>query len=182
MKVRMEKMKTAVFTIASKNYFAYVRTIMQSLESSNPHMDRFAVVVDELDDEFVALPRNFQLLELNKLDLPHPDQMKFRYNIMELNTAVKPFAILKLFETYDRVIYFDPDIYVYKKLEPIEDALDNGSNFVLTPHFTGLFEEDGLHPDEPDIMRAGVYNLGFIALNKCHDTVEMVTWWGNKLE
>ena len=86
--------KTVVFTIASKNYFAYVRTIMQSLEESNPHMDRYAVVVDQLDDEFVSLPRNFELLELDRLDLPHPWQMKFRYDIMELNTAVKPFAIL----------------------------------------------------------------------------------------
>lgn len=175
-------MKTAIFTIGSKNYFAYVRTLLQSLEASNPHMDRFAVVVDELDKEFTSLPRNFDLLELNKIDLPYPDQMKFRYNIMELNTAVKPFAILKLFETYDRVIYMDPDIFVYKKLQPVEDALDHGYNFVLTPHFNGLFEEDGMHPDEPDIMRAGIYNLGFIALNKCADTIEMVSWWANKLE
>lgn len=175
-------MKTAVFTIASKNYFAYVRTIMQSLEASNPHMDRFAVVVDELDDEFVALPRNFELLELDKLELPHPNCFKFRYDIMEFNTAVKPFAILKLFETYDRVIYLDPDIFVYKKLQLVEDALDNGYNFVFTPHFNGLFEDDGMHPDEPDIMQAGIYNLGFIALNKCKDTLEMVSWWADKLE
>lgn len=175
-------MRTAIFTIASKNYFAYVRTLLQSLELSNPHMDRFAVVVDELDEEFISLPRNFELLELNKIDLPHPDQMKFRYSIMELNTAVKPFAILKLFESYDRVIYMDPDIFVYKKLQPVEDALDDGYNFVLTPHFNGLFEEDDMHPDETDIMRAGVYNLGFIALNRCADTIEMVSWWANKLE
>lgn len=175
-------MKTVVFTIASKNYFAYVRTIMQSLEKSNPQMDRFVVVVDELDDEFMALPRNFELLELNRLDLPHPEQMKFRYDVMELNTAVKPFAILKLFESYERVIYLDPDIYVYKKLIPVEEALDEGANFVLTPHFNALFRDDGMHPDEPDIMRAGIYNLGFIALNRCADTIEMVSWWANKLE
>lgn len=175
-------MKTVVFTIASKNYFAYVRTLMKSLEDSNPHMERYVVVVDELDDEFIALPRNFELLELNKLELPHPKCFQFRYDIMEFNTAVKPFAIRKLFEKYDRVIYLDPDIYVYRRLEPIENALDSGDNFVFTPHFNGLFENDGMHPSEVDIMLAGIYNLGFIALNKCVDTLEMVSWWSDKLE
>ncbi len=131
-------MKTVVFTIASKNYFAYVRTLMKSLEDSNPHMDRYVVVVDELDDEFIALPRNFVLLELSRLDLPHPKCFQFRYDIMEFNTAVKPFAIRKLFEQYDRVIYLDPDIYVYQRLLPVENALDSGNNFVFTPHFNGL--------------------------------------------
>ncbi|MCI8773029.1 MAG: glycosyltransferase [Lachnospiraceae bacterium] len=175
-------MKTVVFTIASKNYFAYVRTLMKSLEDSNPHMDRYVVVVDELDDEFIALPRNFDLLELSRLDLPHPKCFQFRYDIMEFNTAVKPFAIRKLFEQYDRVIYLDPDIYVYQRLLPVENALDSGNNFVFTPHFNGLFENDGMHPSEVDIMLAGIYNLGFIALNKCADTLEMVSWWADKLE
>lgn len=175
-------MKTVVFTIASKNYFAYVRTLMKSLEDSNPHMDRYVVVVDELDDEFVSLPRNFELLAVKELELPKPKCFQFRYEIMEFNTAVKPFAIRKLFEKYDRVIYLDPDIYVYKKLQPVETALDMGNNFVFTPHFNGLFEDDGKHPGELDIMHAGIYNLGFIALNKCADTLEMVSWWADKLE
>lgn len=175
-------MKTAVVTIASKNYFAYVKTLMQSLEASNPHMDRFTVVVDDLDDEFVSIPFNFNLLTLDELKLPHPNCFKFRYDIMELNTAVKPYAILKLFNDYDRIIYLDPDIYVYEKLQPVEDALDEGYNFVFTPHFNDIFESDDCTPDYPDIMRVGTYNLGFIALNKCDDTVRMVSWWANMLE
>ena len=159
-------MKTAVFTIASRNYFAFVRTLMNSLEKSNPEWIRNVVVVDEIGEEFESIPRNFNLISLDELNLPDPEKMKFRYTIMEFNTAVKPFAILKLFEEYDRVIYIDPDIYVYEKMKEVEDALDQGYEFVLTPHFTGLWEEDGCMPDEPAIMRAGVYNLGFIAMGK----------------
>lgn len=175
-------MKTVVFTIASKNYFAYVKTLMQSLEISNPHMDRFAVVVDDLDDDFTSIPFNFNLLTLDELKLPHPNCFKFRYDIMEFNTAVKPYAILRLFDSYDRVIYLDPDIYVYEKLQPVEEALDGGYNFAFTPHFSDMFEDDGCKPDYTDIMLAGVYNLGFIALNKCNDAVRMVSWWADQLE
>lgn len=175
-------MKTAVFTIGSKNYFAYVKTLMQSLEVSNPQMDRYAVVVDELDEEFTSIPMNFDLLTLDELKLPNPNCFKFRYDIMEFNTAVKPYAILRLFKDYDRVIYLDPDIYVYEKLQPVEEALDGGDNFVFTPHFNDIFEEDGCTPDYPDIMKAGTYNLGFIGLNKCDDTIRMTTWWADLLE
>lgn len=175
-------MKTAVFTIASRNYFAFVRTLMNSLEKSNPEWIRNVVVVDEIGEEFESIPRNFNLISLDELNLPDPEKMKFRYTIMEFNTAVKPFAILKLFEEYDRVIYIDPDIYVYEKMKEVEDALDQGYEFVLTPHFTGLWEEDGCMPDEPAIMRAGVYNLGFIAMGKSESTIEMTKWWADKLE
>lgn len=175
-------MKTAVFTIASRNYFAFVRTLMNSLEKSNPDWERHVVVVDEIGEEFEKIPRNFNLVDLNELNLPGPEKMKFRYTIMEFNTAVKPCAILRLFEEYDRVVYIDPDIYVYEKMQEVEDAWDKGYDFVLTPHFTGYWDEDGCMPDEPAIMRAGVYNLGFIALNKCPETIEMVKWWADKLE
>ena len=175
-------MRTAVFTIGSKNYFAYVKTLMQSLEASNPQMDRYAVVVDDLDEEFESMPMNFSLLTLDQLNLPNPYCFKFRYDIMEFNTAVKPYAILRLFENYDRVIYLDPDIYVYEKMQLVEEALNSGDNFVFTPHFNDIFEEDGCNPDYSDIMQAGTYNLGFVALNKCDDTIKMTIWWADQLE
>ncbi len=174
--------KTAVFTIASKNYFANVHTLMQSLEESNPDMERFVVVVDELDSKFLAQKRNFRVISLGELCLPHPKQMEFRYDIMEFNTAVKPYALRLLLNQFDRVIYLDPDIYVYKTLIPIKKAFDTGAQIVLTPHFNHLFEEDGMHPDEPDIMRAGIYNLGFIALQNGEESREMVDWWAKRLE
>lgn len=173
--------ETAVFTIASKNYFAYVKTLMKSLERTNPDLKRVVIVVDDIDDEFANLERNFELIDLCSLDLPDEDIMKFRYTIMEFNTAVKPFAFLKLFKRFDRVIYMDPDICVYEKMREVDEALDGGHNFVLTPHLLDFYPNDGKLPDEPYIMRSGVYNLGFLALNKADDTIKMVKWWARKL-
>lgn len=177
-------MRTAVFTIASRNYFAFVRTLMGSLEQSNPDWERYVVVADEISEEFQSIIRNFSLLSLQELDLPEKEKMLFRYTIMELNTAVKPFAFETLFEKkgFDKVVYLDPDIFVYEKMREVEEALDNGLHFVLTPHLTGRLEEDGKMPDEPAIMRAGIYNLGFIALRRADTTLEMLRWWQKKLE
>ncbi len=176
-------MKKAVFTIASRNYFACVNTLMQSLESSNPDLERYVVCVDEISPDFAALPKNYELISLDDLKLPHKEQMIFRYTILEFNTAVKPFAIERLFERgYDRVIYLDPDIYVYEQFEELDGEFARGAEFVLTPHYTHLWKEDGKKPGESDIMVAGVYNLGFIALANTADTLEMVRWWQRKLE
>lgn len=177
-------MKTAVFTIASRNYFAFVRTLMDSLEQSNPDWERYVVVADQISAEFEGIARNFTLLSLQELNLPEREKMLFRYSIMELNTAVKPFAIEALFikKGYDKVVYLDPDIFVYEKMSEVEEALEQGSNFVLTPHLTGELQKDGKLPDELSIMRAGIYNLGFIALRRADTTLEMLRWWQQKLE
>lgn len=177
-------MKTAVFTIASRNYFAFVRTLMDSLEQTNGSWDRYVVVADQISADFRQLPRNFHLISLEELKLPDRKKMIFRYSIMEFNTAVKPYAFTLLLETrgYDRVVYMDPDIYVYEPMQEVEEALGCGADFVLTPHLTGMWNEDGKQPDEPAIMRSGVYNLGFLALNNSADAREMVHWWEKKLE
>jgi len=56
------RMRTAVFTIASRNYFAFVRTLMKSLEKTNPQWDRFVGVADEICEEFEKLPKNFNYI------------------------------------------------------------------------------------------------------------------------
>lgn len=176
-------MRTAVFTIASRNYFAFVRTLMQSLEKSNPEYERYVGVADEITEEFSRLPRNFELLSLEELDLPHKDKMLFRYNILELNTAIKPFVFHTIFEKlgYDRVIYFDPDIYVYEKLTELEMCFERGYEIVLTPHLNDVCDDEGI-PNDLDIIKSGIYNLGFLALSKSLNTMKLIRWWEGKLE
>lgn len=177
-------MKTAVFTIASRNYFGVVKALMDSLEKTNANYDRFVGVADEIDSEFAGLNWNFNLLSLDNIDIPEKKKMLFRYTILELNTAIKPFVFKTFFEKlgYDRVIYMDPDIYVYDEMKDVDALLDEGAEIILTPHFTGLWPEDDKLPNEVSIMQAGVYNLGFLALAKGQNSMKMLDWWGKKLE
>jgi hypothetical protein len=87
-----------------------------------------------------------------------------------------------LFENkqYDRVVYIDPDIYVYRPMQEVEEALDNGKLMVLTPHLTGRLDDKS--PDELAILRAGTYNLGFISLARHDSLLEFLHWWQEKLE
>jgi len=96
---------------------------------------------------------------------------------------VKPWMLEWLFNNprYDRVVYIDPDIYLYKPMREVEEALAAGSLMVLTPHLTGELDDDK-YPSELDIMRAGSYNLGFIALARHPELIRFLHWWQGKLE
>ena len=173
--------RTAVFTISSANYFAQAKTLLDSLKDTNPEWDRCYALVDEMNPQIREACKDIRVIRMEELPINDLNDMKFRYNVMELNTAIKPFVILYLLNEYDRVVYLDPDIYVYERMDAVNEAFDQGYNFVLTPHFTGYWDEDGKHPDEPDIMRAGVYNFGFFAARRSEDAKTAITWWADKL-
>lgn len=173
-------MKTAVFTIGSRNYFAHVKTLMASLAETNPEWDRFAAIADSI--QFLEAD-GFTLLAPEDIDLPHLHQMAFRYSIMEFNTAIKPFVFKTLLTKlgYDRVIYLDPDIYVYDRMNELEEAFEKGNSIILTPHMTGINSDDK-KPTDVDILLSGTYNLGFLGLAKSEETFEFLEWWSKKLE
>ena len=177
-------MKTAVFTISSYNYFAYAETLMQSLEASNSEWDRFTVLVDEYNSEYDQYcSHSFEIITLDKLGLSNWKKMAFKYSILELNTAVKPSTFIHLFgKGYNRVIYIDPDIYVYGELTEIKEAFDAGYSIILTPHILKSLYDDGGFPTDASILKYGVYNLGFIAMQKSDEALQLVRWWQEKNE
>lgn len=177
-------MRTAVFTIASSNYFALVKTLMESLENSNPEYERYVAVADVITDEIQNEAKSFNLLSIEDLELPEEKKMLFRYDVLELNTAIKPFVFRTIFNKlgFDRVIYFDPDIYVYKGLSVLETIFNEGYEIVLTPHLTTIYDDSDGIPNDLDILKSGVYNLGFLALSKSLNTMNLVHWWMKKLE
>ena len=175
--------RTAVCTIVSNNYLPFARTLMGSLREIHPEWERHVLVTDEIDGHFDPGAEDFHVLEAGDLPLPDSRRFLFRYSILELNTAVKPCWLAWLFETagYDRVVYLDPDIFVYRRLDELEEALDAGSLMCLTPHLTGRLSDDR-KPNEIDILRAGAYNLGFIALGRHPALGPFLDWWQSKIE
>ena len=181
-------MKKAVFTIASKNYFSYVRTLMQSLKENEPDWTRFVILVDDYLNEEQEKPliedeSLYEIIKAKDLGLPNPLKMFFKYSILELNTAVKPWGFGWLFKekNFDTVVYLDPDICVYSKMAEVDKELEDEDRIVLTPHITSSVPDDNV-PNEQALMRFGVYNLGFIGLSKGEDTLRLVEWWQGKLE
>ena len=176
-------MNVGVFTIASKNYLAYARTLMASVKQHHPEYRRYLCLADKVDGYFAPLEENFEVIQADSLGIDTFQDMTIRYDIMEFNTAVKPFMIEWLFKNtdLDAVIYLDPDIQVFSRFVLLESELMNGASVVLTPHITRP-EEDGLNPNDYHMLQAGVFNLGFIALRRCDEAIRFVQWWGRRLK
>jgi glycosyltransferase involved in cell wall biosynthesis len=170
-----------IVTIASKNYLAHVRTLAQSYRLFHPEGQIFVCLVDQIDGYFDPATEPFTLIQADRLNIPRWEHFSFKYNILELNTAVKPFLLSYLFEQYglQKIAYFDPDIMLYQPLDRIESLLDD-YGMLLTPHILEAVE--GTHaPSEMDLLLSGIYNLGFIALSRKTDLDRLLTWWQTRL-
>lgn len=173
--------KLAFFSICSNNYVAYAKVLLESAKRHHPDADLFLCLVDEKLDQPGLYPEDCGLLLASELGIAGFDSFAFQYDIMELNTAVKPFVFLKLFEQgFDQVIYLDPDIEIFRPLDSVIAAMDDGASFVLTPHLLAPAENDA-NPSDIVIMRAGIYNLGFLACSRQHESESLLNWWARRL-
>lgn len=174
----------AIFTIIAKNYTG----LAQVLESSiHKHTDAnfFIIVADEWNSsEQVkrSLPANV-LTAREILDIPAPiwEQMAFKYNLVEFCTAIKAAAFQHLFNKgYNKILYFDPDIYVFNPLRPIFSQLDK-TEIVLTPHI--LNAQTPFRGDYEDylFLLNGTFNLGFIGLKRSETVDSFLSWWHHRL-
>lgn len=173
--------RPTICTIVAKNYLAQARCLTESFLKHHPDGQVFVLLADRRDGFFDPSQEQFITLEAHDLQIPDFDQMAFRYTVVEFNTAVKPFLLEYLFSKYQlrSLCYFDPDIYFYRPITPIFDLLEHNS-VVLTPHLLAPIEDSHL-PDEPYILRAGVYNLGFIGLAQGPDLERLLRWWQRRL-
>jgi len=188
---KLLKSRCAACTIVSKNYLSYAMVLGQSFKTHNPDWDFLILLCDLLENKedielSLWLKANdmpiISLFELeNNLNLPYLEEMLFKYNILEMNTAIKPFFLEYLINNgYEKVVYFDPDILIMKDIGEIDKLLDQ-YNIILTPHILENIPDDGKKPSNIDILVSGVYNLGFIAIKKSDETNRFLKWWQEKL-
>src|SRR6185295_7405733 len=104
----------AVCTIIAKNYLAYARSLVKSLRRFHPDLAVYVLFVDETAGFVDPAQEDFMMLDLGVLDLPRRQEFLFRYDVMELSTAVKAYVLQWLFERgHGKVLYLDPDIWVF---------------------------------------------------------------------
>jgi glycosyltransferase involved in cell wall biosynthesis/SAM-dependent methyltransferase len=170
------------FTICSKNFFAYAHTLFGSVRDHHPGARFYVAVCDRLDGMIDRAQEPFEIIELDQLDIPGLAGMIERYNITELNTSIKPYVFEYLFGQCgeQRVVYLDPDILVVSPLADVDRHLGVDADAMLTPHV--LDPAVGVEIDDQKMLQLGIYNLGFVALNRTDRVREIVRWWAMRLE
>jgi hypothetical protein len=180
----MTSQKDLVFTICSANYLSQAITLGNSLQATNPDVQFRIYLVDRLEGrEEVRSRVPFPLFEIEQVPVTDFEGMVLRYNVVELNTSVKPYIfdhILKTELDIHKVVYFDPDIMVFQPLTGLYEKLDS-YNMVITPHILTPSDNNPNVPQETSFLATGIYNLGFIAMKRSEETLRFLNWWKDKL-
>jgi glycosyltransferase involved in cell wall biosynthesis len=171
----------SIFTIASANFIGRALTLWDSVRFLHPETAFSIYLVDDIDLSELFLPDGVRVYNSKDLLIPRFGQMSEKYNITELNTAVKPFAFSHQFQVLDfnNVVYLDPDTYLYSRLSEVSHLFEKATNLILTPHITTP-DGRGVSKNQ-DFLKFGAYNLGFIGLRKSQETILAVNWWGSML-
>ena len=173
----------AACTIIARNYLAQARALAASFFAHEPRGRFFVLVVDGLPAG-VSVEPAITVLGPDDIGLSRAEflDLAFKYDVTELSTAVKPALILTILRRYDvqQVVYFDPDILIFRPLDELWRALERAS-IVLIPHLLDPIPLDGKRPSEQDILTAGAYNLGFLGLHASAEATRFLQWWDERL-
>lgn len=176
--------KTIAFTSAAVNYLPKVRKLMDSVRRHHPEFETVLALADERGDaiDFYSEPLD-RVIALDELDIADRRRWTYYHTIVELATAIKPYVLKALLAEpdVDRVIYFDPDMVLFSRLDDMLQALDE-SNLVLTPHLTRPETSmEGVRDNEISALKHGVYNLGFLGVRPTPEGLRFADWWAQRI-
>ncbi len=173
----------AAFSTGTKSYIPFVRVLAKSFLKHHGEFDYYYLIIDEIDNNSKSLysKEPFIPIFISELKIKHLKSFLFKYDVLEVSTAVKPFTFLHLFKMgYEKIIFFDADIKIYSRLKEVLDSLKTKS-IILTPHITSPLPDDGKKISTKDIIFAGTYNLGFLAVAKTKESIKHMSWWAETL-
>jgi hypothetical protein len=180
---------TIAFTICSNNYISQAKALGVSLEKHNPEIKFIIVLADEISNipsEYRKTFDQLDIIEVKDVGIPNLAWMHENYDIIEFNTAIKPYFFKYLLEKekgLENIVFLDPDIYIYQKLSHITDKLKD-YNILLTPHLTRPIEDDRnqFYIHEAEVLNHGVFNLGYVAINTSSESKRFIDWWCERLK
>lgn len=172
-----------VFTSAAVNYLPKVRLLCRSIRRHHPEAVIHLALADLRPDWLVTEGEPFDhLLDLADLGIPDWRRWAFGHDIVELATAIKPFALAKLLAVPGcrTVLYFDPDIVLFSRVDDILAILAR-SNLALTPHQTQPEATlEAILDNEVASLKHGIFNLGFIGVKNSEESLRFAQWWGER--
>lgn len=176
-------MKIAVYTSCALNYLPKARVLAESLALAEPSATLTLCLNDRLPHWLDPAAEPFDRIWLPE-DLGYDRAWIFEHNVMELSTAVKGRALLRLIreENPDLAIYLDPDVLVCRPLSLIDDWL-GAASIGLVPHILAPEEtEVGVELTELSVAAHGVYNLGHLILRPDARGTAFARWWAARLD
>ncbi len=173
-----------VFTSAAVNYLPKVRILCRSLKRHHPEATIHLALADQRPDWLGAAGEPFDaILDIAELGIPDWRAWSFTHDVVELSTAIKPFALRRLLARPDcgTVLYFDPDMVLFSRVDDILATLE-AANVALTPHQTAPEQTlEAILDNEVAALKHGIFNLGFIGVANTSEGRRFADWWADRV-
>lgn len=176
-------MSFSVYTSCAINYLPKARALAESLRRHAPEARLTLCLNDEVPAWLDLDAEPFDRIWLPE-DLGYDRGWVFQHNVMELCTAVKGRALMRMLESDEAEfhVYLDPDVYVFNPLEPIADYME-GASIGLVPHILRAEESDvGVRLTEMSVTEHGIYNLGHLIVRDDANGRAFARWWAARLD
>lgn len=167
--------RNTIFTVCNVAYLDKVMVLAESVFKNNGIRLNVFLFDKKREVEFPTDCCKIHWIE--GLEIPDFSRLAFKYTIVELSTALKPWIALRLLQEYSRVVFLDPDVMVFNDLSCVFDDLDLYP-VVITPHY--FTPKDNGMIDDARIMKFGAYNLGFFAVNNSQESMRFLSWWSDR--
>lgn len=168
-----------IFTSICANYTHKARTLAESVKRHMPDAAFFVCLTEREMPENVRSEYFDDVILSKDMWDGNFNRYIFKHSIVEASTAVKGQFFIYLMEHFpqeNQFVYLDPDCYVYADLTELKELLERRP-IVVCPHL--------LQPGNIDMELSsaahGVYNLGFLAVNRSAEAERFIKWWAQRL-
>ena len=191
---KITDMNHVAFTIATRTYLAGALVWRKTLRDTGSRIRGLVYLVDVESSELAHLCEEVKELcpeygrgieedirSFDSANIPDEAGIRKRYSVIEYCTAIKPSIFVSLSVEFPKktLHYFDPDIAALGDLRSLRDFASEHS-FTVLPHMTTPTEDPFLL-SPLDVLRAGVFNFGYVGWNPGVGGHEMVRWWQRRL-
>lgn len=168
----INKIEKVLFTVCNLAYLPKALALAESVLKHEGIKIKIYLFDKKVDEELPSNIADFIWIEDLRIDDLYT--YAFKYDITEFSTSLKPYISLNLLREYKKVIFLDPDTYLFNSLNIIWETLDKCS-VVLTPHYITPKEDSDV-----GMMRFGSFNLGFFAVNNTDECHRFLNWWNER--
>lgn len=172
--------RRAGFTIASRDRIEPARLLSRQYMRYHPEQRFFIILADDLGESPLEGGED-GVIPLGAIPVPGADVFPYQHAMRPHCSVIKPFCAryLLAFDTVDELVYVDADIALFRRLDPVWDAM-GGANLVLTPH-TNEPIGDFAPPSDLTFLQRGQFNSGFIAMKDNAITRSFLDWWCDRV-
>ena len=168
-----------IFTSICANYLHKARTLAQSVKENIPDAHFVVCMLERERTPAMDSPYFDEVILAKDAWEGNFERFIFKHTIVEASTSVKGRFFQYLYThcpEEQQFVYLDPDVYVYSDFVELRAKLAERP-VLLCPHL--------LQPGNIDMELSstahGVYNLGFLAVNRSAEARRFIDWWAERL-